>query len=90
MLTKVFILMERRIWILLLKILDKNGDVVGKKNYEIKSYLFSFDCTGKGILKFTDCEYRTIVFHEICSCFADGSSTAFKSKDNTTFLVCNG
>ena len=74
---------------MILKILDKNGDVVGEKNYKIKSYLFSFDYTGKGILKFTDCEYGTRVFYEICSCFADGSSTAFKSKDNTTFVVYN-
>lgn len=77
-------------WILILKVLDKNGDVIGEKNNEIKSYLFSFDCTGKGILKFTDCEYKTMIFHEICSCFADGSCTTFRNKDNATFVVYNG
>ena len=60
------------------------------KNYEIKSYLFSVDARGRGILKFTGSDYETMIFRQISSCFADGSCTVFKNKDNVSFVVYNG
>lgn len=91
MLFKVYIIITKgRYGGLVLKMLDKNGAEIKGKNYEIKSYLFSVDARGRGILKFTGSDYETMIFRQISSCFADSSCTVFKNKDNVSFVVYNG
>ncbi len=75
---------------MVLKVIDNNGDAVREKKHEIKSYLFILDDSGRGILKFTGSDYGTMVFRQIGSCFADGSCTVFRNKDNVSFVVYNG
>ena len=77
MLFKVYIIITKgRYGGLVLKMLDKNGAEI--------------DARGRGILKFTGSDYETMIFRQISSCFADGSCTVFKNKDNVSFVVYNG
>ena len=82
--------MEGRYWVLKVKCLDDNGMEIKEKNCNIKSYIFSLDNRGRGILKLTCDDFKTAVYDGIYSCFSDNSCTVFRALDNTTFVVSDG